>query len=193
MKLNELTIKQDVNKIARDKNLLAGTAAKIVLKKYGWNILGIGTEGAVAEHPNKNYVLKFFSANSQYCRYITDVVMKLPNNIHVPKISHQMKHLNGTTYNYICMEKLNELPLVRIDDFADEFKVLYKIGVSFGQYSFYLPDYSTTDDAVNETPDKDWFELCEMLFTKKGDAYLDLHEGNFMLRDDTLVITDPYY
>jgi hypothetical protein len=38
----------------------SGYDAGKLFKKYGWNLLGSGADGAVADYPNKNIVLKLF-------------------------------------------------------------------------------------------------------------------------------------
>lgn len=208
MKLNELTIKQDINSELAN-NTEYGKAAEEILKKYGWNVLGTGSEGAVAEHPNKNYVLKFFKSDSSYCKYITGVVMYLPNNIHVPRISRQMKTLKGTKFNYICMEKLSELDRNNVSTFIPEFYTLSKISyqngflyeppISILSAKKYYYSYNIDEDIYGKNninkPNDDWFELCHLLIKRKKqiNTLFDLHEGNFMVRGNTLVITDPYY
>lgn len=74
MKLNEIELRRD----------LESNDPKLILKKYGWNVLGSGYEGAVASHPNKPYVLKLFERDSLYKMFLV-FCRENQGNIHLPK------------------------------------------------------------------------------------------------------------
>lgn len=61
------------------------TKAKIILRKAGYKVLGIGSFGTVLKNPKSNYVLKLFkSKDTAYLAFI-NMVKNNPNR-HFPKI-----------------------------------------------------------------------------------------------------------
>ena len=140
MQIRELTLKTDINTL--------DDPAK-VLKKYGWNVIGVGMEAAVAEHPNKSYVLKLFEDDSNYKAFVQFAVNHR-GNPHVPvffrgietrdltkideksniSIQGLMSTIPGTDYSYVRMEKLSritEKDLVK--KYTPEMMFLYLEGI----------------------------------------------------------------
>lgn len=78
-----------------------------IVSSHGWEILGQGQDAVVAEHPNKNYVLKIFLRNSVYRKFV-DYSQKNQSNPHVPKFSSLVRDIPSTNYSYVRMEKLSE-------------------------------------------------------------------------------------
>jgi len=63
---------------------LRSMTPKQVLASRGWEILGSGFEGSVAQHPSKPYVLKIFDSDSLYKEFIAFCRAR-PNNPHLPR------------------------------------------------------------------------------------------------------------
>jgi len=74
MRINEIELRND----------LISTDVADVFRKYGWQVLGTGYEGSVAQHPNKPYVLKLFYKKSLYKEFIAFCLANR-SNIHLPK------------------------------------------------------------------------------------------------------------
>jgi hypothetical protein len=140
MLIKELQLKKDIQTLKNPED---------ILKKYGWKVLGIGMEAAVAEHPNKNYVLKLFDDDSNYKNFVQFAVDH-KGNPHVPvffrgsetkdltKIDERsnvsipglMSTIPGTDLSYVRMEKLSKISendLIKL--YAPEMLVLYLDGI----------------------------------------------------------------
>ena len=94
MRINEIQLRRD----------LESAYPKLVLKKYGWDVLGSGYEGAVAVHPSKPYVLKLFLRKSLYKMFLVFCRENQPN-IHLPvfftgKESATMKQRQDANEDY---------------------------------------------------------------------------------------------
>ena len=199
-KLNELQL----TKQFKQKNMLNyGKDAEQILNQNGWRVLGRGAEGAVAEHPNKSYVLKLFRKNSLYNHFVN--LVQHSNNIHFPFFSRFVKPVPGTMYNYVRMEKLTPVnSQILLDNFFPELcDVEYVFPTGFGNstpavslyssvteifYDEYNNDFSTVIKDQHQ-PDQQWVDALESI--KKLKHPIDFHSGNFMLRGNILVITDP--
>ena len=197
--INELQITKDLkNRFASPKEILA---------KYGWNVLGYGADGAVAENPNEKYVLKLFSTDSKYTDFVKYIAQPHQNNPHLPKISKAIKQIPGTAFSYIGMEKLQkisskelvgkffpEMCVLKID--AERYNMSFAMSYDFTFSDQYRQVKLHGNDIWNKIrkPDDAWFSLSEMLysFARKEKLNIDLHDDNFMLRGNTLVIIDPY-
>jgi hypothetical protein len=140
MKIDELQLKKDIQQLKNPED---------VLRKYGWKVIGIGMEAAVAEHPNKNYVLKLFEDNSNYKTFVK-FALNHKGNPHVPvffrgsetkelsKIDERstisipgiMSTIPGTDYSYVRMEKLAKITEKDlINRYSPEMMVLYLNGI----------------------------------------------------------------
>lgn len=139
MKISELQLKKDIQQLKNPED---------VLRKYGWKVIGIGMEAAVAEHPNKNYVLKLFEDDSNYKAFVR-FALQHKGNPHVPvffkgsetkelainerssvNIPGIMSTIPGTDYSYVRMEKLakiTEKDLIAV--YSPEMMVLYLDGI----------------------------------------------------------------
>jgi len=140
VKIYELQLKKDIQQLKNPED---------VLRKYGWNVIGIGMEAAVAEHPNKNYVLKLFEDDSNYKKFV-EFAINHKGNPHVPvffrgaetkdlvKVEERstisipgiMSTIPGTDYSYVRMEKLSKISEKDlIKQYAPEMLVLYLDGI----------------------------------------------------------------
>ena len=91
MNLSELEITRRLKNI-RGNNMI-GSQLQDVVYAHGWKLLGRGSEAAVAEHPEKGYVLKIWPTKSQYTTFV-ELVQQNPNP-HFPKFSKVMKQIPG--------------------------------------------------------------------------------------------------
>lgn len=210
MKLSELKLKQEL----RSADITADFYN--IAQKYGWKPLGKGLYGAVLGHPNKNYVIKVFYKNLAYERFI-DFVMEHSSNPHLPKISKTIRTIPGTDLKYIRMEKLQPVGektlrtkyfpelaymIVKIakfdlygpdDDEKFVSEQLQELGLEFD--SLRQVNFAEMFDKIHHIPDVQWQSIVDKLVTYAdsiGENYFDIHSANFMLRGNTLVITDPF-
>jgi hypothetical protein len=213
MKISELKIRHDL------KQALSTIDVEAIIKKYGWQFLGSGMEAAVAEHPQYKYVLKVFRSGSVFQEFYS-VCMQYPNT-HWPKFFSSIKPVPGTDnyWKYVRMEKLQETDHHTLQrDYISELVFLYytafdaNLDGGLGAEMNYLIGDVVSDkyhiditkdgeknpeiwDYVKQ-PSGDWVDAATLLVAKAkelGLHRLDLHVGNFMLRDRTLIFSDPFY
>lgn len=220
MKLNELTITQQMKQAAQDAMRTAPPEAlKRMLTAHGWRSLGIGVEGAVAEHPKKSYVLKIFTEDSAY-RHFVEFVQQNQSNPHLPKFSRYVRQIPGLPFMYVRMEKLksisenlllkkymNHLLMLNLMGQMHEMETLPgdlhdTVQEWCGNHGFDLVDLTDSDvqshifEAAGGYPPDSWSHVLDLLALNSLGHEIDvwdLHAGNFMLRGKTLVIADPYF
>ena len=210
MQINEISISQDI------KTLLISDIEKLIAK-YNWHFLGSGHEAAVAEHPNKTYVLKIFKAESFY-NYFVRLAQHYQNNPHFPKFYSKVKTIPGASHwHFIRMEKLEPITdELLLSEYQPELfylcesakKALLPGGlmmynkelkaIAGKEYNF---DYNPLQKPQPEIweyvsqPWEKWKQAADAV-TKQAARLkllnLDLHEANFMRRGETLVFLDPY-
>lgn len=219
MKIHELRLSTDLKKADHDE--MGGIGLKKVLSAHGWKLLGYGEYGAAAEHPNKSYVLKIFEANNEYAKFV-EFAQEHQDNPHFPKFSRGVRIVPGTKFSYVRMERLHpiDLPTIR-DKYILEICLLWKYAKQkditpfpYGirieienkttSLGFTLDELSNDSDNKIEDMLMDKFSkagidtwisaLHDLLNESKriGINFLDLHDANFMLRSETLVILDPF-
>jgi hypothetical protein len=217
MNLHELEIKKQLKNSGDNNSILS---LKEILENHGFEFLGNGAEGAVAKHPNKQYVLKIFYSDSQYQNFV-QLVQANSSNQHFPKFSRYIKQIPGTKFSYVRMEQLT--PCTAAYLVQSHFKeILYteltshivngstSVGRSIVDslenklidFDFYLPwDYRNPEkvrslwSALGEKPEKSWCEAIDKIMQTaktKNKITLDINYGNIMKRGNTLVVTDPY-
>jgi len=189
------------------------------VEKSGWHLLGSGIEATVAEHPNRRYVLKIWPKTSRYTAFV-EFVRDNAANPHVPRFSRYTRPVPGTNYVYARMEKLSPITENKLKKtYPAELLWLFAVGAKnnisglTGNPWYFASDQmlrfgirvtSTTDlnkdlEEIWEKfgyPPPAWVEICDKLVDsakQHGFAGFDLHNENFMLRDQTLVITDPWF
>lgn len=204
MRLKELQLTKDLKD---PKSYPAG-----ILQKYGWNVLGSGVNGSVAKHPNKNYVLKLFENDSSYIEFVKFILSY--KNIHLPKIGKGAKQLPGTDYFYVTMEELTPVSDGRLMSIYFPEIIYLVVQCSKNQMgmndiltdmvmdklkhkydSAYEIDLDQMFAELGEQPDNAWIELVDTIIDygqSIGERYFDLHDENFMLRGNTLIINDPW-
>lgn len=218
MHITEITLKHELRDI-HTFNFNHAEPLNKLLKKHGWTSLGTGAEAAVAEHPNKSYVLKIFNSDSKYVDYVK-FVQAHQSNPHVPRFSRYVKQIPGTPYSYVRMEKLQKVTqsqlLTTYENYLFEMIVRGRQeGVSMlnDDLDMMLEDrlgdlgYDEYDIAVDEhheeiyqklggVPPDTWSQVLTDLAAHSKQIHMeswDMHAGNFMRRGKTLVIADPFY
>lgn len=212
MKIHELQLTRDVKKLNPDD-------MENILQKYGWKLLGSGNDAAVAQHPNKRYVLKLFLSDSNYTKFV-EIAKDNIGNPHFPKFSRYIKPIpHNAQFSYVRMEKLKPVTSKILEKlFVPEMVELRIIGLKHNINVGVMPDFiahhylinndfkfedlhhidrileirKTFDHPVDDT----WIVACNAIAEAgKGlnHTRLDLHSGNFMQRGKkTLVILDPF-
>lgn len=191
MNLNELEITRKLKKMPRGTD--TGAHLADIVYAHGWTLLGKGAEAAVAEHPQKGYVLKIWPINSLYTKFVR-MVQKYPNP-HFPQFSKVMKPIPGTKFSYVRMEKL--VKVTQYDILVDMPECFCAIKDIYLQSNQALPYWIEANMADIRCPTltpmaKQAVKLISAQMKKIGPR-LDLHPGNIMRRGHTWVITDPYY
>lgn len=220
MKLSELTITQQMRQADQDSLSMAPPdALKKILTKNGWRSLGVGAEGAVAEHPQKAYVLKIFADQSAYQHFV-DFVKKNQTNPHLPRFSRYTRQVPGLPYMYVRMEKLSKITQnTLLKKYMNHLLMMSTMGDAHDidmlnpdlqdkvmdwllEHQYDVPDLRDADlqpkifELAGGYPPHTWTDVLDLLGTHSQDWELhvwDMHPGNFMRRGNTLVIADPYY
>lgn len=201
MQINELEISRKL------KRSMGGSDLANVLHQNGWTPLGHGFEAGVAEHPRKSYVLKIFPKDSAYVHFV-HMVQSHPQNPHFPRFSRYVRPVPGTEYAYVRMEKLTKMLPYDLTQFPSLLCLLDEMWFTHAPHA--QPPYwirssvswdpHTVDaegliDCNQEaiTPqEKQAIQLVSNKIKEIGWHHVDLHSGNFMMRANTWVITDPF-
>jgi hypothetical protein len=191
MQLNEISVKRDLKKY--------GSVAS-VLEKYGWHLLGYGLMATVAQHPTKPYALKIFRRDKGYEQFV-QFCLENKGNRHLPRINKAVRPIPGTDYFYVRMEILNGIDKTQLYGlYKDEALYLALLAkqnhkLISGSASSELQTYLTNHNEDDLKPLDSWRDICIKLIAFANDhntIALDNHSGNFMLRNHTLVIIDPF-
>ena len=156
---------------------------KTSLEKYGFKLVGAGAKGAAFSHDKYPYIIKIFSYDRGYTRYVK-FVNAHPNNIYVPKFKGQPTKIFDEIY-YIRVEKL--LPIDRqnpkLPSLMGKLVEITRQLRSYGEVNL---------DGKALKFDSDMMEICEFLAKTPLFMSVDLHDGNFMARPNgEIVIIDP--
>jgi hypothetical protein len=190
-----------------------------ILKHHGWHMLGTGAEAAVAEHPQKSYVLKIFNSDSRYTQFV-EFVQSHSSNPHVPKFSRYVRQVPGTKFSYVRMEKLAQVTAKQLlTKYANhvldmiimghEHRIRMVVGQLRDEFMSILDTWGYGPDSLLDpetqmeiyahmggSPPITWTHILDDLaeFSQSsGIGTWDMHAANFMRRGETLVIVDPFY
>jgi len=218
MNLSEITLTHTLKTGDRNDGYHVPNLERI-LKQHGWHMLGTGVEAAVAEHPQKSYVLKIFNSDSKYTQFV-QFVQAHASNPHLPKFSRYVRPVPGTKYAYVRMEKLAQvIPYDLFTEYANHVLAMIIMGHehriqmlvshfragfmsrlrSLGYNANSLQDPETQMaiyTRLGGSPPITWTHILDELaeFSQSsGMGKWDMHAGNFMRRGETLVIVDPFY
>lgn len=189
-----------------------------IIRRSGWKLLGSGAEAAVAEHPQKSYVLKVFDSESRYIDFV-HFALDHQSNPHVPKFNGHVKQIPGTKFSYVRMEKLSNtndanLLSTHIADMYALVVISEKNSIQIHsdlphQVQTYLEAHYDIDEErmydrrkfesnflkIGKKADPQWIAICNDLMNYCNNInfpHLDLHGKNFMMRGNTVVILDPF-
>jgi hypothetical protein len=227
MKISEITLTKHLKHVA-DKSgphvnwserQDAPTMLQHILEKNGWHMLGKGAEGAVAEHPQKAYVLKIFE-DASYYQYFVQFVQQHASNPHLPKFSRYVKQVPGVPFLYVRMEKLvpidnatlktqymNHLLEMAIQGLEHHINMLGgstqdMVTSWLHAHNYFMNDLRNPQknqeifDLAGGVPPESWSEVLTLMAESSKQLNLkwwDMHAGNFMRRGKMLVIADPFY
>lgn len=153
------------------------------LKKMGYELehMGSGMYANVFKRPNDPYVIKIFSQDTGYLKYV-QYCLQHQDNPHVPKFRGKIIRISGDTY------------AVRIEVLQP-----YQQGINYeADYAAHqLIQYDTMFGGLAQHPDIEAYSPeLKQLFVDLANLFgattlTDLHKTNIMMRGNTLVITDP--
>lgn len=165
-----------------------------LLSKYGYKGIGKGGRGSVYMNPNTKKVLKVFSRDSQYIKWI-EFAKQHQTNPWVPKFRSNLiplkKQGNATRTNNepsdiygIALEQLTPMP--------SDSELPFIIVVLLNNYKD--PDWNPSVTSYFKEfkqllADPQFMEVAE--FLSQHPDHVDLATSNLMLRGNQVVITDP--
>lgn len=183
MKITELLQESIVNEVTRPPI----DDAKEILEKAGYQMIGSGFESLVFQRPGDPHVLKLIDAYATaYFDFIK--LAQSSDNPHFPRFRGKLINVLPGYYQAIRMEPLtplsgNDKAVARIID--NYTKALQDAN---GQPI----DFPGIDEVEQSQPGIK--EACQMIVDSlysKQHYFNDLHIDNFMMRGNTIVITDP--
>jgi hypothetical protein len=164
--------------------------AEEILRNAGYKTLGEGTYGTVFAKPGADHVLKLFlSTDKAYLSFID--LVNSTNNIHFPKFKGKLIRVTDEYYA-IRMEILTRV--------ADNTQTAYAARAmsNFIRMKQGLKPHTQTPEQVAtemeslEKSQPGIIETCEIIADGISKKYpIDLHNENYMMRGNVLVITDP--
>ena len=169
------------------------------LTKRGNVIIGAGCYAAAISSSNKtDQIIKIGnSVKDPWITYYKDIITLNQANPHVPKVTHFM--CDEQHNYYICiMEKLEEsyeyaAHRRKLANLCKDYVTLMITRVEFVEAATkYKKAIPCADDMANLL-DK-IREGTETFVSEEGSTArkLDMHAGNFLFRDEVLVVTDPW-
>ena len=217
MHITEITLTHELKAAGDEWD--APQALKKILSRHGWKSLGTGAEAAVAEHPQKSYVLKIFNSESNYVHFVK-FVQQHSANPHLPRFSRYVKQVPGTEFSYVRMEKLLKVTEAQLLDkygsYLAEMMAMTevtgmgmlghgldaKLHDQLGNWGYTPEDLLDPDQSqeiyakLGGEPPASWAQVLTDLteYTEHTDVdSWDMHADNFMRRGSTLVIVDPFF
>jgi hypothetical protein len=201
MQINELEISRKL------KRGMVGADLANLLTQKGWTPLGFGFEAGVAEHPRKSYVLKIFPKSSPYVHFVS-MVQSHPQNPHFPRFSRYVRPVPGTEYAYVRMEKLTKMLPYDLTQFPSLLCLIDEMWfthIPHAQPPYWVRSTVSWDPHVADSngvtdcnqvsinpQEKQAIQMLSNTLKEIGSDHIDLHAGNFMMRGNTWVITDPF-
>jgi hypothetical protein len=145
--------------------------------KYGFSLIGAGTNGAVFENPALPYVLKVYRADPMYEEWLY-FCRKYPNNVYVPKIKGHSYRLNDV-FTAIRLEKLVSCDINKANDLIAEIDDILILTWK-------------DQEKIDTIEDRDLVEISK--FMREWEQVNDLTHHNIMARPNgQMVIVDPIY
>lgn len=205
MNLQELEISKQL------KKFLSPSDYKLhdVLEAHGWRVLGSGVEATVAEKPGAPYVLKLFPNTSKY-KVFVEFCKSHANNPHLPQFSRYVRPVPGTKWSYVRMEKLEPIASYTLRNTYGEYLcAVNELFLNRRHHPVYW-NHAMSQQSIDDIPEKQGYvdlsacaqaapaiwrqtlqQLVQLMKVSNMEQF-DLHADNMMLRNQTLVITDPF-
>jgi hypothetical protein len=137
-------------------------------------VVGIGLYSSVLSRPDLSYVVKIFTNDTGYEKYLSYII-KYQNNPHVPKIRGKVLKV-GSRFKVVRLEKLRP----------------YIMGITKDdRYYDAIRKYIYTNKSNLDVIKKNIPLIVPLLNDIIQYSGYDLHDGNIMFRGDVPVITDP--
>jgi len=161
-------------------NIKSLSSADEILVSNGFTEIGSGMFAAVYGHPGLDYVLKVFKPDKGYYRFYK-LASEHQNNPHFPKFRGKLMQVVKDVYA-IRMEKLQKATISNLGQRPNEFvrtidKYLYG-------------NYNKEKFISLEREQPGLLDTLDLLKTTYHD--FDIHDENFMMRGNVVVITDPF-
>lgn len=181
--------------------------------EYGIKVVGSGSFGTVFWHPSWNFVYKIFEEDTGYMQFV-EFAMRNPHNPHLPKILRAPRQIHAFHMRHQqTSPKLWAVKIEKLDDVVGEAKALLNDGrVWFATRRFVANQFDPNDDMSIRGHPVDSSQHLEDVFNKFQQFDLrgivttladladecdispfdfDLHDQNFMMRGNDIVIIDP--
>lgn len=187
-KLNELQGAEIVKSTSKDMTAVGGDfssqfeVANSKLESLGWKRIGKGAYGRVYAHATYPYVLKLFQSNDDCYMDFLEYAKAHSSDPHLPKIRGKILLITDSIYA-VRLEKLSKLNSSLVEKLEKYFWRVLDASESVISW----------EDLKDEYPE---FEsLSETLKNIKESTacVFDLHDGNFMMRGNQIVIIDPIW
>lgn len=185
-----------ISELLRESEVLAEISrpnkynAEKILRNAGYKRLGEGVYGTVFAKPGADHVLKLFlSTDKAYLSFID--LVNSTNNIHFPKFKGKLIRVTDEYYA-IRMERLTHV--------ADNKQTEYTaraMGNLILMHQGLKPYAQTSAQVIAEMESLEKsqpgiIEACDIIADGISKKYpIDLHNENYMMRGNVLVITDP--
>ena len=149
-----------------------------ILEKLGLDVIGSGMFGVVIDCGD--FVFKVFTADDEAYLDFLDFCENVDSK-HLPVILWDQQ-INAHWWG-VCLEKLTTL-----EEDIDE------VPTSLTKHPMFQHACKRIRDGKRNTGSKELNALLDLLAETcyREEHFIDLHNGNAMLRDRTLVITDPW-
>ena len=167
-----------------------------ILTGHGFSQLGNGLYATVWEHPKFPYVLKIFRSHDEAYKHWVKFCMDHNDNPHFPKFVSTKVWPITRNVSAVRMEKLTKF---NNEDYPDFVKSIYNLDIS----QIIVNDKWEVVDQLGYQKPPSWDEYCAAHplwipalkmtdeFIKRYRYRKDMHKGNFMMRGNDIVITDP--
>ena len=185
MKISELLRESEIlDEVTRP----AMNDAVNILRKAGYRILGTGVFGAVFGKPDANHVLKLFSATDKAYIDFVNLVRENPNP-HFPRFKGKLMKITDEYYA-IQMEKLTPI-------YGPEGVELAQLMNNYSRGAGHQGmKYQTKTEVIEkmrklEKTQPGIRRACLLIAKRIPSRRIDIHDENIMMREQTVVITDP--
>jgi len=164
------------------------------LEKINWKLIGEGAYATVYSHPDYPYVIKIFNQNRNFLKYFMWAKQN-QNNKHLPKIKGKFIKIDYDTYA-VRIEKLTPIKDQNILTPYIDPNLVYKFHEKLrGNYFNNTKPIAKFTTILNrEYLTQNYPDIAEILnyIDQNFDLlHVDLHIDNIMLRNNTIVISDP--